>query len=260
MLDQAYVAQTLPPVSSMGIQSLLKRRLNRDMANQEIRGALLLGREKTGRKDWLAMMIALERTPAVNKWLDLIMEQPNRLAGIYLVPVEAQSYIKRIQNKIDPVKKNKKTKELKDSNEEKWDFLVSHHKTGGFRQVILRNGVLALSRLTQPIGDSSPEVTAGNVEQEIQQTIEFMKRLGYHESAQLHILAVVAQSVKSLIDTSRIKFTRLNVFTPFEIAGMLKLEGAAAEQDMFADVVLAVSIATANKKNSSFPDGCFKEG
>jgi len=51
----------LPPVSRFR-PKLIRRRLERDFANSEIRGAILLGREQTGRKDWNFMMVALEKS------------------------------------------------------------------------------------------------------------------------------------------------------------------------------------------------------
>ncbi len=49
-MDQSYVQQTLPPVSSLSVNKLIKHRLARDFGANDIKGAILLGREKTGRK------------------------------------------------------------------------------------------------------------------------------------------------------------------------------------------------------------------
>src|SRR5262249_30241251 len=83
-MDQSYVQQTLPPVSSLSVNKLIKRRLERDFASSDIKGALLLGREKTGRKDWNFLMVAVEKSPQLTLWLDFIEDLPHRFLGIHL--------------------------------------------------------------------------------------------------------------------------------------------------------------------------------
>lgn len=51
VIDQSYVRHTLPPVSPLGVNKLVNRRLERDFAPEDINGALPLGREKSGRKE-----------------------------------------------------------------------------------------------------------------------------------------------------------------------------------------------------------------
>ena len=61
-IDQVFVQQTLPPVSSMSVQKLINRRLEREFKPEDIKGALVLGKEKTGRKDWNFLMVSVEKS------------------------------------------------------------------------------------------------------------------------------------------------------------------------------------------------------
>ena len=61
-MDQSYIQQSLPPVSSFSVQKLIKRRLERDFGKNDIKGAISLGRDTGGRKDWNFLMVALERS------------------------------------------------------------------------------------------------------------------------------------------------------------------------------------------------------
>ncbi len=304
MMDQSYVRHALPPVTQMGLGKLVQRRLDRDFSKDDIKGALNLGREAEGRKDWNFLLIALSHSEVLKGWLNLVYELPNRFSGIYLVPVECELFIrsldaalgsqnKRISEQDAPPqslaeikeqiktaedapppaqkkkfgkigalklpsikvsaskktsKKKKASAETEEGQRSQWQILVCHNKVGGFRQVVLKNGKLIFTRLTQAVNESQPEVLAGNVEQEILNTIEYLKRLSYNPKTGLDIYIIVAQEIKSSISTLRFGATNAHVLTPFEAAELLKLKQAVLSGDRFADVVLATSFGV-NKKH-----------
>jgi hypothetical protein len=237
-MDQSFMQQTLPPVSVVSVNKLIKRRLERDFAGNDIKGAILLGREKTGRKDWNFLMVALEKSPQLTVWLTFIQELPNRLQGVYLASVEAELLVKNLERAIGVAK---------GSDEAEWKFLVSHNKVGGFRQVILRNGRIIFTRLAQPIGDSNAEVIAGGIEQEMLSTIEYMKRLSFSPQSKLDIYIVTSSAIKLAIDRSKFSANALHILTPYEVAEYLGIKGAAQPTDQFGDVVIAASVGLSKK-------------
>lgn len=228
VIDQNYVRHDLPPVSPMSVGNLIKRRLERDFAAEDIKGALKLGRDSGGRKDWNYLLIALSNTPNLAKWLEFAAEQPNRFDGIYLLPVEMQPLIQALSEGVDS-----------NNAAGEWHILVSHNKVGGFRQVVFRGGKMVFTRLAQPVGETMPEVIAGNVEQEVLNTIEYIKRIGFQESAGLKLTIIVAQGIKEAIDEKKFKSTQIRLFTPYEMANTLGLSEVAQPGDHFGDVVLA---------------------
>lgn len=229
-IDQSYSQQTLPPVSSLSIKKLIKRRLDRDFGANDIKGAVVLGREASGRKDWNFMMISLEKTPLLATWIEFIESLPNRFQGFYLVAAEAEHIIKTIDRAVVP-------------GHAEWKFLVSHNKVSGFRQVILRNGRVVFTRMAQPVGEATPEVMAGNIEQEMLSTIEYMRRLSFDPQAGLDIYIITSAAIRSVLDTSKMGVAKnINVFTPYEVAQHLDIEGATQPADQFGDVVLAACI------------------
>lgn len=237
-MDQSYVQQTLPPVSSMSVGKLIKRRLDRDFGVNDIKAAIVLGREKSGRKDWNFLMIALEKSPQLTAWLDFILSLQNRFMGIYLLSVETEillRYLHPPEPKAD------------DAKESEWKFFVSHNKVGGFRQVILRGGRIVFTRLAQPIGESNAEVIAGSIEQEMLSTIEYMKRLSYNPAAGLDIYIVAGAAIRETIDTDKFMASNVYLLTPFEVAQQLGIEGATQPTDQFGDVILASMIGCSTK-------------
>lgn len=236
MMDQSYVKQTLPPVTKISVQKLIKRRLERDFGPEDITGAMPLGRESGGRKDWNYLLISVAGSPQLMQWLDFMLEFDNPFEGIYLVPIEAIGIIRALS--AEKLGKEAST----------WQLLVCHNKVGGFRQVIFKDGRLTFTRLAQPIGNTSPEVVAGNIEQEIGNTIEYLKRLSYNEDHGLDCFLIVSSEIKRFIDSQKIKVRNICVFTPFEASELLKLNKAAQPEDHYADVVFATYFGMLPKK------------
>jgi hypothetical protein len=233
MIDQSYVRHTLPPVSALSVQKLVNRRLERDFSPDDIKGALPLGREKAGRKEWNFLLISLAASAGLQQWLDPLLEMPNRFAGIYLLPVEAQHLIAGLSDALVPPPAD-------DSGQRasQWKLLVVHDKVGGIRQVVVRGQQLIFTRLTQAGDAMQPEVIAGNIEQEILNTIEYLRRLSFDEGAGLDVFMVVGQDIKEVVDIHRFSARNIHLLTPFEASQVLKLEQAALSGDRFADVVV----------------------
>lgn len=236
MIDQSYVRHTLPPVSPLGVNKLVQRRLDRDFVPEDIKGSLSLGREKTGRKEWNFLLIALANTATLQQWTDVLLELPNRFMGIYLVPVESQKFVAQLSANMT----------MPGDRDVKWQVLVTHDKVSGFRQVVLKEGRLIFTRLTQGHGDS-PEVLAGNVEQEILNTIEYLRRLSYNEQAGLEIFIIVSQDIKEKIDAHKLKAERTHILSPFEVSQDLNLGQAALSGDRFGDVVISTAFGLQKK-------------
>jgi len=266
ILDQSYVKHSLPPVTPLGLNKLVNRRLDRDFAKEDIKGALNLGREQKGRKDWNFLLISISASSVLQGWLDIILDLPNRFAGIYLLPVECEQIIPQFMERISSTTVSTVTglqehsarrrvslprvkKEKKSSVEEgvRWQILVSHHKVGGFRQVVLKDGRLVFTRISQGAEGATPELTAGNIEQEVLNTIEYLKRLSLSEANSLNVVFIVAQEVKNHISRDRIPCNQAYMFTPYEASELLELKQAVLSADRYGDMVLATTFAMLKK-------------
>lgn len=229
VMDQQYVAHTFPPVSAMSVGGLVTRRLSRDFQPEDLKGALRLGRDKTGRKEWRYLLVALVKTPLMAAWLDMLMELPNTIEGIYLTPVEAVNYVSMLGKKLEK------------TSPRPWQMLITHNKVSGFRQVIMREGKLVFTRVSLAIDDAIPAVIAGNIEQEIINTMEYLKRLEFPSSADMDATVIVSQDVIESLDLNRFGFARTDVLTPMAVAEALGLDQAALSADRFGDVVMAAA-------------------
>lgn len=240
MMDQSYVRQTLPPVSSFSIGKIITRRLTKDFAPEDIKGYIILDREKTGRKDWNYMMVSLASNAILQKWVNFVVERPNPFQGMGLLPLESQRLIQTLE------KTYLQQKEKGDRSLE-WQILVSHNKVGGFRQIVMRDGKLVFTRMAQPFGESTPDVIAGNIEQEMINTFEYLKRFGLPDPSKISITIICAEDIKKSLDPKNIKTGEHHFLTPYDVAQLLALKGAAQPEDSFGDVVVSAFIAKRRK-------------
>lgn len=234
VLDQAYIQHALPPVSSLSIGQLVKRRLQKDFADEEIKAARKLYRSKDGRKDWYYSFISVHNAPPFSDWLEVLLEAENPFKGIYLLPIETENLVKKLNIALSD-KKRKKTPE--------WQILISHNKVGGFRQIVYKDGKVLFTRIAQPIGGNAPDVIAGNIEQETLNTIEYIRRLGFDNDEKLDIFIISSRAVKMALETNALRARRIIILTPDETATKLGLRNIAEKTDRFGDVVIAASFA-----------------
>lgn len=271
-LDQSYVKHSLPPVTPLGLGKLVQRRLERDFAKEDIKGALNLGREKKGRKDWNFLLISISPAAGLQGWLDLVLDLHNHFRGIYLLPVECEIFITQLSKKLDipssitlsedlaeetapkrrislPGRKVKNQGEKAEFtlNAPRWQLLVTHHKVGGFRQVVLKDEKLVFTRITQGAEAPTPAITAGNVEQEVLNTIEYLKRLSLTDTAALEIYFIISQEIKDQLTANRIPCKKAHILTPYEAAELFNLKQAVLSADRYGDMVLATSFGLQKK-------------
>jgi len=172
-------------------------------------------------------------------WMELVVEQPNEFLGVYLVPVESQNYLPALKKAIG-------------GDSASWQILVTHNKVSGFRQVVLKDGKLVFTRVSQAIDEGVAAVVAGNIEQEILNTIEYLRRLGFDDNMPYDLVVVTAQEVKEVLDVGRFQAAEGTVLTPLDVADMLGLQQAALSADRFGDVVMTAWFCTAKKRRLRF--------
>ena len=228
-IEQTYTKQTLPAVSPLAIGKLVKKRLERDFAKTDIKGAIPLGRDDKGRKDWLYTFVSTPPTPAILEWLEYFSSLQNDVAGIYLLPLEFQNIAKDIN----------KVLFKGDVESRKWQVIVTFNKTGGFRQVVLQDGKVVFTRLIRMGNETMPDIIAGNVEQEIINTIDYLRRLGFSDDHGMNIILIVSSELKASLETTKIRGKPLLLFTPFDLAKELGYESAVSKTDKFADILLS---------------------
>ncbi len=241
VVDQAYIQQTLPPVSAMNVKKLVKRKLAKDFDAKDLTHAIKLKKEKGSKKEWTYLFVSARNTSPLTDWIEAVSNIPNRFMGIYLLPVESMTLLKNLNNALNTgVKEKNKVGDC-------WQIMVSHNRVGGFRQIVYKNGVIIFTRIAQPVGGQTPNVVAGNIEQETLNTIEYIRRLGYVGENNLDIFIITSSEVKEVLEQNSLPSATPYILTPFEVAQQLKLKNASEPRDRFGDVVTAIHFLSCKK-------------
>jgi hypothetical protein len=240
MTDQHFKGgQRLPKVGIMDKANVLQRRLTVAFPNYPIRGALRIKDAEKSEKATsgrtvslgdLYLFSAVPMSEAVAKTIAAVKKSMAPIAGFVLLPIESSDMVAALSKKVV----DKKTKVAK------WSIFIGQHQSGALRQVITRNGQLAMTRMTPVINDDSdPAVWAREVAQEFKATVSYLSRFGFSPSDATDLFVVASQqageALEGLIDIS-CKYTPL---TAREASKILGIDIGVQEHARYADVLHA---------------------
>ena len=256
-VEQTYNRQTFPAVSSFVVGKLVKKRLDKDFSKTDIKNARLLGRQTQGRRDWKYMFVSVPLSESMDEWFNYVQALDNKVVGIFMLPLEVENLINSLGSKKKKNKKNNVELDKEEPADEKndvsdegenienadWQFLVTYNKVGGFRQVVTKNGKLIFTRLLHKGKETLPGIIAGNIEQEVLNTIDYLRRLSFSDNEKIQVTAIVAEDVKESLASTQIRGQNISLFTAFEASKYLGLSGDISEDDQFADTLIAANFA-----------------
>lgn len=202
MTDQHFKGgQRMPRVGAMDRVAVLQRKLSAAFPNYPIRGALPIKDKlprtalKANASGGLFLFAAVPMSEPVSKTLSAARQSLASIAGFTLLPVESSDLVRALAEK---AMKREKTRS-------RWAVLIGQHMGGGLRQVITRDGQLAMTRMT-PVTDlqSDPNAWVSEVAQEFKATISYLSRFGYaaDDGTEVFVIATpsAGEQLRDLID------------------------------------------------------------
>ncbi len=232
MVEQHYRKERVPPVSPMDKAAVVKRKLLVAFPNYPIRAALPL-KEKiqgsAGVKGSIYIFSAVPLTEQLSKTIDTFKKSLAGIVGFGLLPVESSGMVKALSSKI--TKKGKK--------QSTWTIFIGQHKNGSVRQVVTKNGELALTRMTPIVDtDDDPARWVSEIHQEFKATMSYLARFGYSQADGLDVIVIANPETGGLLreamDDVECNFKALSVS---EAAKLLGLAIGEQEEDRHADVL-----------------------
>ena len=116
-----------------------------------------------------------------------------------------------------------------DSEDEpgRWSMAITRHASG-FRQIVVDNGALALTRLT-PIGDGPADATnvTNLIKQEISSTLSYLTRLGYSPDEGLDVLVIAPEQLRGQFEGHGLAVRRIEVMTMEEAGDHLSISNVS---------------------------------
>lgn len=257
-LDQSFVQKTLPGVNALSVNTIAQSRLEKEIPKTYLKTYAQVMRHTTGRRDWVYTFVAASYDPPISKWVSFLLPYPNIIEGIYFLPVELSAILPKLRNKtskpianivgFEAIKSLFSSGSTDGARTVGWEILICQNKTGGFRQVAFLNGKIIFSRLLNNVMDPDEDVLAGNIEQEIANSTEYLSRLALGMEDSISVYVILPEEVLKFIRSDKIKATTVKLFTAQQAAERLGLRNVATNKDKFFDPVF-LNYMAANQLN-----------
>lgn len=202
VLAQDYKREPLPPlISFFDRRKVLARRLSQAFPKTDLKASLTTTDEN-------ALFVGIDQQSPVTGWLDALSPLRNASGGVSLLPLESAGML----SKLTPVSTTG------------WGLLLLAHKTGGFRQIVTKNGVFLFTRLTPPLPSvASPDTVCDSLAQDIQATRAYLARSGLTDDMPLHLAAILPPALHQSFTALPLPVATRLLFSPREAAARLNL-------------------------------------
>lgn len=240
MTDQHFKGgQRLPRVGPLDRANVLSRKLQVAFPNYPIRGALQIKPPKKGGdlspdekreslfQSGLYLFAAVPMSDPIAKTMDAVRRSTAAIAGFYLLPIESSDMVAALGARLAG-----KTRKVS-----RWVVFVGQHSNGALRQVITRDGQLAMTRMT-PLGDGremSDESWAQEVSQEFKATISYLSRFGFSAQDGLDVIVICNQQAGEFLESLIDMPCTYTAMTVSEAARALGINLGVQENQRFAD-------------------------
>ncbi|MBI4030662.1 MAG: hypothetical protein HY370_03205 [Proteobacteria bacterium] len=198
MTDQHFKGgQRMPRVGAMDKANVLKRKLQVSFPNYPIRGALPLkwdkgesgGKKKHG--GGLYLFAGIPMSEPVAKSFSAVKAAMVPIAGFCLLPVEGAEMVQTLAVRLAG----------KSRKPSRWVVFMGQHRDGGLRQVITRDGQLAMTRMTPMTeADNAPDIWARDVSQEFKATISYLSRFGFSSAEGVDLIVISDSESGALLE------------------------------------------------------------
>lgn len=241
--DQTYrKEESIPKLSPIDRPRFVRRKLDLAFPSYPIRASFAIkppkkkGLQLSGSSQATSyLFVALPETEQIERVSRALFESGVSVSGFGLLPLESVSLVETIARKAFAGDDHKPAR---------WSVLIAQHETGGLRQVVVKDGALALTRLT-PAGDSGTlgATWAEEVTQEFHATMKYIARLGYHSDDGLDVVIISDDVSRQFFSDSGLGVRNFTCLTP---AKALKLAGFSPfgpDKDNFGDVLHAAFLS-----------------
>ncbi|MFP4312909.1 MAG: hypothetical protein ACLFR0_01170 [Alphaproteobacteria bacterium] len=242
MVEQHYRKEKVPKVNVMDKKNVVKRKLNVSFPSYPVKAALPLKEtipktETTPASNIYIFAAAPESAP-YHKTMEAARRSLSSIKGYGLLPVESSIMVKTLAAKLSGRTKKKA----------KWAVFIGQHQNGGLRQIVTKNGELALTRMTPVVdSDADPDQWAAEVYQEFQATLSYMSRFGFTVDEGLDIMVVANPQAGDILNGILDIEANIYTMTAAEIAKKLGLSISSFVDQRYADILHVAWIAKKSK-------------
>lgn len=229
--DQTYrKEENIPKLSFFDRERFIKRKLEQSFPSYPVRASMHI---KPAGEQPFYLFVALPETDRIDNIAADMLEAGVQLSGFGLLPAESVGLVKALAGKV-----------FNDGKPSRWAVLISQHETGGLRQVVVKNGNLALTRIT-PTSDAGVHGPgwADEVVREFRATLTYIARFGYTAEEGLDVIVVCSSIEKQFFSDKSLPVTNFQCLTPAEALAAIGSKGVSLGETNFGDVLHAAWVA-----------------
>lgn len=238
-IDQSYKKKIYPSVRRGDLTRIIKRDLATDGDASILKGYVIMNPKKTktkqskqaGSNRWECLFISSSDSELINKWIDYLLELPNRLIGIYMSPVETFGLFQSLQSNI---KSQSKTKNKRND----LYCIILQNQVSGIRQIVFSDQGIVFTRVVNY--DFNQPDFLEKYEHDIYSTFEYLKRIFPNLAmSELDIVNIFSDKVLSAltkINNPEISFIN---YTPEEAASKSGYHSLIESGSEFCDFLIS---------------------
>jgi hypothetical protein len=230
--DQTYrKEENVPKLSVFDRSRYIRRKLEQAFPSYPVRASVLV---KPPGEPPFYLFVALPETDRLDNIAADMLEAGVPVAGFGLLPAESVGLVTALAAKIF----------TKEDTPSKWAVLVSQHETGGLRQVVVKNGNLALTRIT-PTSEAGVHGPgwADEVMREFKATLTYIARFGYTAEEGLDVMVICSSIEKQFFSDKSLPVTNFQCLTTAEALSAIGSKGVSLGETNFGDALHAAWVA-----------------
>lgn len=231
-LDQTYKNKSYPLVSLTSLRSIAKREMNSDGDKNSFKNYIpFIPNKSSGIKKSECLFISISRSEMIDEWVKILLELPNRLVGIYALPVESFRLINILKKKItQPINSKSKAHNL--------NCLIIQNKIGGIRQIVYSERGIVFTRIVTY--DITEVDWLEKYEQDIYSTFEYLKRSFPNINiTDLRITNILSEQI--LVHLRKLDNIELKIinYTPHQVAQEIGYKNLLTPDEVYCDLLIS---------------------
>jgi hypothetical protein len=243
-VEQHYRKDKLPKVGGFDKSKVLKRKLSLAFPNFTMTAALELKDKKSKGlnialtsaqiKQPEYLFAALPKSENLDRVTRILFDAEVSILGLGLLPVESVGLVEEISERCALKAGVKRSK---------WSILIGHDETGGLRQIVTKDGQLALTRLT-PISEAALKGgISAEIIREFQATLSYIARFGYGQNDGLDVTIIADRDSHNPLKVANLPVTNLHCLDLSQAVTLLGGQYVGQATSTYADALHALWVA-----------------
>ncbi len=231
-VDQSYKKKSYPSIKKSDLSHIIKRDMATDGDKESLKNYIIINnKDKKQINRHECLFVSSSSSEIITNWIEFLLTMPNRLAGIYMLPVEAFNLFKLLRNNIKSLSK------IKNKRNDLYCIIVQN-KVSGIRQIVFSEHEIVFTRVVNYDFENADFLE--KYEQDIYSTFEYLKRL-FPDVTMSEIDIVNIFPVNVLEQIKKLDNIELNFinYTPYQAASEIGYADILPQNSNFCDLLIS---------------------